>query len=71
MAFQCFRLNNIEIYGSVGTRLVQSRSYDAIPELLRCMGDSGQVVLPSDRDDLLERCVYCAADNPSEVIKLV
>uniref|UniRef100_A0A8B9HD90 Zinc finger FYVE domain-containing protein 26 n=1 Tax=Astyanax mexicanus TaxID=7994 RepID=A0A8B9HD90_ASTMX len=66
---QDFQLEALAVYERVGQRLVRQRQYQAIRQLLKCVGESGTAT-KSDCDAIILSCVSVAEKIPADAKEL-
>ncbi|XP_066536111.1 zinc finger FYVE domain-containing protein 26 [Hoplias malabaricus] len=66
---QDFQLEALAVYVRVGQRLVRQRQYQAIRQLLKCVGESGTAT-KSDCDTIILSCVSAAEKCPADAKEL-
>ncbi|XP_036431084.1 zinc finger FYVE domain-containing protein 26 isoform X2 [Colossoma macropomum] len=66
---QDFQLEAIAVYVRVGQRLVRQRQYQAVRQLLKCVGESGTAT-KGDCDTIVLSCVSVAERNPADAKEL-
>uniref|UniRef100_A0A8B9HCF2 Zinc finger FYVE domain-containing protein 26 n=1 Tax=Astyanax mexicanus TaxID=7994 RepID=A0A8B9HCF2_ASTMX len=65
---QDFQLEALAVYERVGQRLVRQRQYQAIRQLLKCVGESGTAT-KSDCDAIILSCVSVAEKIPAKELE--
>ncbi|XP_072533407.1 zinc finger FYVE domain-containing protein 26 isoform X2 [Salminus brasiliensis] len=66
---QDFQLEALAVYERVGQRLVRQRQYQAIRQLLKCVGESGTAT-KNDCDAIVLSCVSVAEKSPADAKEL-